>query len=184
MGQSIKVVTSAASAEALLSPNRLRILHRLSVPGSATSIGPALGLTRQQVSYHLRELEAAGVIELSEERRRGNFMERIYRLVSESIVIAPSALDGLAPAPDRIADRSSSDYLVAIGSRLVEDASGCGLPTMALEMNLRFESESARAEFANELAEAFRSFAAKYHHESGEAGTFRVLAAAHPTVTL
>jgi hypothetical protein len=50
-----------------------------------------LALPRQQVGYHLRALEQAGLVELVEERRKGNCIERIVRAAACSYVISPEA---------------------------------------------------------------------------------------------
>ncbi len=50
------------------------------------------GLARQKVNYHLRELERHGLVELVEERRKGNVTERVMRATAASFVISPAAL--------------------------------------------------------------------------------------------
>ena len=61
---------------------RLRLVRELVEPDSAAGLAKRLGLPRQRLNYHLRELEAAGLLELVEERRRGNCVERIVRAVA------------------------------------------------------------------------------------------------------
>src|SRR5476649_377529 len=99
----------------MLQPLRLRILELASEPASATSLAPALGVPRQHVNYHLRELERAGLVEFVEERKRGNCIERLYRSIARSYVIAPAALTGVGADTNRVQDRASSEYLVALG---------------------------------------------------------------------
>src|SRR6266704_348815 len=60
-----------------LSPLRRKLLNRLREPSSATQLAAALGLPRQRVNYHLRTLEAAGLVELVELRQRRGCVERI-----------------------------------------------------------------------------------------------------------
>ena len=67
-------------AAAALSPFRLGLLEGLQQPESASGLARRLGLPRQQVNYHLRELERAGFIELSEARQRRGCTERIMRI--------------------------------------------------------------------------------------------------------
>ena len=52
-----------------LSPLRRSLLERLREPASATRVAAELGIPRQRVNYHLRELERAGLVELVEERQ-------------------------------------------------------------------------------------------------------------------
>ena len=72
----IAVISDPAAAELLLDPVRSPL------PGPSRSRPPRrcrqrVGLPRQLVNYHLRTLERHGLVELVEERRKGNVMERI-----------------------------------------------------------------------------------------------------------
>jgi uncharacterized protein YndB with AHSA1/START domain len=53
------------------------MLAQMSQPRSATMLAAAVGLPRQKVNYHLRTLERHGLVELVEERRKGNVTERL-----------------------------------------------------------------------------------------------------------
>ena len=77
--QDVAVIDDPNVAETALEPVRARLLAELAEPGSASSLAPVLGLTRQKVNYHLRALESRGLIELVEERRKGNMTERVMR---------------------------------------------------------------------------------------------------------
>jgi DNA-binding transcriptional ArsR family regulator len=166
----------------MLQPIRLSILERLNEPGSASSLAPSLKIPRQQVNYHLRELEKARLVEFVEERRKGNCIERIYRSCAQSYVIGPSALMGASPDTARIADQASADYQVAVAAQLIQDLtdlrSALGqIPTLTLETEVAFASDAARGDFAMDLANAIASLAKKYHTEGGE--PFRLIVAAH-----
>ena len=79
--------------------------------------------SRQLVNYHLKELERAGLVERSGERRKGNFVEQLYRAVA-SRSSCRLGLRGVAPsASSALADQVSLDHLVAIGEQLQRDAS-------------------------------------------------------------
>ncbi len=75
----VTVIDDPAAAEASLDPIRARLLSALAQPGSATTLAAKTGLTRQKVNYHLRALEQHGLVELVEERRKGNCNERVSR---------------------------------------------------------------------------------------------------------
>ena len=60
--RAMEVVSDPQRVAAALSPLRRRILIEVATPGSATTLGKRLGLTRQKVNYHLRELERAGLV--------------------------------------------------------------------------------------------------------------------------
>src|SRR5262252_11113214 len=101
----VTVIEDPAAAEASLDPIRARLLAALVEPGSATMLAARVGLPRQKVNYHLHELERHGLVELVEERRKGNMTERVLRATASSYVISPAALSPLAPDPARSPDR-------------------------------------------------------------------------------
>src|SRR3954454_449618 len=100
----VAVIEDPAAAEASLDPIRARLLAALAEPASAATLGARVGLTRQKTNYHLRSLEAHGLIELVEERRKGNCTERILQATAAAYVISPSALSAVAPDPSREPD--------------------------------------------------------------------------------
>ena len=51
----------------LLPKPRVRLLEELQRPDSAAGLSRRLGIPRQKLNYHLRELEEAGLVELVED---------------------------------------------------------------------------------------------------------------------
>jgi DNA-binding transcriptional ArsR family regulator len=189
----LQVIRRSEPAAALLDPVRQQLLAHLAEPDSAAGLARRLRLPRQRINYHLRALEAAGLVELVEERRKGNCFERVVRATARSFVISPEALGVLGPGPDAAADRLSSAYLVAAAGRVIRDvgaleaqarSEGKRIATLTLDAEVRFASAERRAEFARELTETVARLAAKYHDERVSGGRrFRLLAAVHPTPT-
>src|SRR5258708_37566682 len=107
MAAAIQVIQSGSTAATLFSPARRQILEHLAEADSAAGIARRLGLPRQQVGYHMRELEQAGLVELVEERRKGNCLERVVRAAARSYVISPEALGKLGTTPEERSDRFS-----------------------------------------------------------------------------
>src|SRR6266699_6325536 len=103
----VAVIDDPAVAEVSLDPVRARLLAALTEPGSAATLAAKVGLARQKVNYHLRALERHGLVELVEERRKGNVTERVMRATAASYVISPAALAAVAPDPDRSPDQLS-----------------------------------------------------------------------------
>src|SRR5919199_6783002 len=101
----VAVIEDPAAAEVSLDPIRARLLAALAEPGSAATLAARVGLPRQKVNYHLRALERHGLVELVEERRKGNMTERVMRASAASYVISPNALAAVAPDPDRAPDQ-------------------------------------------------------------------------------
>ncbi|HVQ87270.1 MAG TPA: helix-turn-helix domain-containing protein, partial [Actinomycetes bacterium] len=90
--QEIAVIDNAAAAEVSLDPVRAQLLAALAKAQSATMLAARIGLPRQKVNYHLRALERHGLVELVEERRKGNCTERVLQATAQSYVISPAAL--------------------------------------------------------------------------------------------
>jgi DNA-binding transcriptional ArsR family regulator len=186
----LAVVSDPEAATALLDPVRQKLLAHLREPDSATGLARRLRLPRQRINYHLRTLERAGLVELVEERRKGNCLERVVRASARAFVISPEALGVLGPTPEAAGDRLSSAYLIAAAGRTIRDLAaldtrarkeGKRLATLTLEAEVRFATAASRAAFAEELTEAVARLAAKYHDERAPTGRqFRLLAAVHP----
>ncbi|WP_367132687.1 ArsR/SmtB family transcription factor [Saccharothrix sp. HUAS TT1] len=188
----VEVIEDPAVAEVSLDPVRARLLAELVEPGSATSLAAKVGLPRQKVNYHLRTLEQHGLVELTEERRKGNMTERVMRATAASYVISPTALAAVQPDPGRAPDRLSARWLLALAARLVRDVGNLltgaakadkKVATFALDGEVRFATAADRAAFAEELAAAVTGLVAKYHHETAPGGrAHRVVVAVHPSI--
>src|SRR5919198_2328113 len=161
--QDVGVIEDASAAEVSLDPVRARLLAELAEPRSATMLAARIGLTRQKVNYHLRALERHGLIQLVEERKKGNVTERVLRAAAASFVISPLALATVQPDPSRAPDRLSARWLLAVAARLVRDVgeliTGAAqahqrLATFTLDGEVRFASAADRAAFAEELTNA------------------------------
>jgi DNA-binding transcriptional ArsR family regulator len=189
----VAIIDNPAAAEASLDPIRARLLSELAEPGSASTLAGRVGLPRQKVNYHLRTLERHGLIELVEERRKGNVTERVMRAAAAAYVIAPATLGAFAPDPDRTPDRLSASWLVALGGRLVQELGELmarartarrPLATFGIDTEVRFAGAADRAAFAAELSDAVEALVAKYHDASAEGGrAHRVIVAVHPSIT-
>ncbi|HEY2041138.1 MAG TPA: helix-turn-helix domain-containing protein [Jatrophihabitans sp.] len=189
----VAAIEDSAAAEASLDPVRARLLAALAQAGSASSLAGRVGLPRQKVNYHLRALERHGLIELVEERRKGNVMERVMQATAASFVISPSALSPVAPDPDRSPDQLSARWMLALAARLVQEvgelisgstAARKRLATFALDSEIRFATAADRAAFADELTTTIATLVAKYHDDSAEHGRkHRLIVAVHPSIT-
>ncbi|MDR6986404.1 DNA-binding transcriptional ArsR family regulator [Paenarthrobacter nitroguajacolicus] len=192
----IEVIEDPAAAEASLDPIRTRILHELTEPASATQLAARVGLPRQKVNYHLKALERHGLVELVEERRKGNVTERVVRATAASYVISPVALASVAPDPRRFADRFSAFWLLSLASRTVQEMgkliSGAALAkkklaSFAIDGEVTFRSAADRAAFAEELGVAVTRLVDKYHDGgaaavAGGARKHRLVVVLHPAL--
>jgi DNA-binding transcriptional ArsR family regulator len=180
-----------------LSPLRRQLLARLRTPASAAQLAGELELPRQRIGYHLRELEAAGLVELVEERRRRGFVERVLRASAEAYVVDPAvmsrsedpageaAVDSSGVSAAR--DRHAAEHLVDVAGRTVRDVarmqtaaerSGRRLLTFTLETEVRFGAPADVHRFTDALAAAVADVVAAFDMPSGRA--YRVIGAGHP----
>ena len=183
-------VLESLQAASVLNPMRLRILDALREPGSASTVARQLGLARQKVNYHLRELEKAGLLEEVETRRAGNCLERIVRAKATHYLINPAVLGALAADGGSVEDHFSSAYLIALASGLIRDVAGAQqravkakkrVATFALQTEVRFATAEDRRRFTEELANAVAKLVAKYHDDETAGGrTSRFVIGAYP----
>jgi biotin operon repressor len=188
----VEVLTDASRLATALSPVRMRVLKEMQEPQSATTLSPRLGLSRQMLNYHLRELEREGFLELVEERPRRGCVERMLKVTSRAFVVNPALLGAISDDPDQARDRFSSAFLVATASRLIRDVALLGeraraveqrLATFTMDCEAGFASPAAYRSFADEVAKAVTRIAARY--DTGAAGSrrFRIVLGSHPLVT-
>ena len=187
------VIDDPAAAVVALDPVRARLLAELGEPCSAAALAERVGLARQKVNYHLRTLEAHGLVEVAGERRWGGITERLLVATAASYVVSPRALAESATDPTRTTDRLSARYLVAVAARAVAEvgdllrqaaATGKRLPTLTIDTEVRFRSADERAAFADDLAAAVTDLVARYHDAAEPNGRWhRLLAGVHPMLT-
>lgn len=185
----LRILRDPETAAIALQPVRLRILRALREPLSATSIARSFDLPRQQVNYHLRELEKAGYAAFVEERRKGNCLERVLQATAKTFVISPEALGEMDPMP---ADQFSAAYLVSAAARIIREVAqialgareaGKKLATLTLESEVRFRSPAERSAFAAELSLAFATICSKYDADVPGARSFRFVIGGYPEIT-
>lgn len=189
----LEFVRDPDRATTLLHPLRRRILEGLRQPDSAAGLARQLDLSRQKVNYHLRELEKNGLVELVEERRKGNCIERIVRATARAYLISPEAVGDLAGDPDRIRDHFSSAYLVTLAATAIRDLgvlreradrAGKRLATFSLQSEIRFASPAARNAFVEDLSTEIARLVSKYHDETAEGGRqFNLFLGTYPRIT-
>lgn len=167
-----------------LSPLRRRLLQRFREPASASQVAAELELPRQRVGHHVRALEAAGLLELVEERPRRGCTERILRARADAFVVDPSVI-GAGPTSD---DRHAAEHLMAAATEVVRDvgrmqaaasAEGTRLLTFTVEAEVAFAAPADVLTFTDRLAEAVAAIAADLHDPDGR--PYRLIAGGHPS---
>jgi DNA-binding transcriptional ArsR family regulator len=187
----LRVIENPASASVALDPVRSRLLSELRTPASAATLAGRMGLPRQKVNYHLRTLEAHGLVRVDSEKRWGGLTERRLVATASSYVVSPGALGPAAADPARTVDRLSASYLVALAARVVREVGQLlrkseevdkRLPTLSIDTEVRFRSAGDRAAFSSELTAAVAALVSRYHDEAAPGGRrHRLMIGAYPT---
>jgi putative molybdopterin biosynthesis protein len=119
---SIQPLQSFEQLKQLSDPRRLAILRKLMAgPASQTMLGRELGEHPAWVRYHLKKLEAAGLVELVETRLTAGVVEKFYRAHTSGLLLQQLVLP----------DTSSQATIVFSGSHdlgvelLAEQLAGC-----------------------------------------------------------
>lgn len=189
----LEVIDDPAAAAVALEPVRSRLLAELAQPASAAALASRVGLARQKVNYHLRALEAHGLVQVAGTRQWGGLTERLLVASAASYLVSPVALGPAGADPERRADRLSASYLIALAARIVREVASLvrrseeadkRLATLSIDTEIRFRSPADRAAFTRELTQAVTALAARYHDESAPGGRpHRLVVVAHPLPT-
>ncbi|MGE5925844.1 MAG: helix-turn-helix domain-containing protein [Gemmatimonadota bacterium] len=190
MQPALALIDESAPAASLLEPTRLQLLERLREPGSAAEVARSLGLPRQRVGYHVRELQKQGLLREVGTRRKGTATERLLQTTARHYLISPEVLGALGADPDEIRDRLSSSYLVAVAAETIRAVSrlragaeraGKKLPTLTLHVDVRFGTAERQQQFARELSETLAALVQRHHDPEGPDGrTFTFAVLGHP----
>ena len=166
-----------------LSPVRRQLLERLREPASATALAAEMSTSRQRVNYHLKALEAAGLVELVEERQRRGFTERVVKASAVAFLVDPEITRG---GGERSQDRYAAEHLLDTATGLVRDvarmqsaaeAEGSRLMTFTLDTEVGFASPQDLEAFVLDLAKTVEELANKH---GGEGRPYRVVVGGHP----
>jgi len=86
--RSIQQLQTLDQLKCLADPRRLRILRLLmTAPATLTMLGKTLGESPAWVRHHLVQLEAAGLVDLSETRINGRALEKYYRACTDGYLL-------------------------------------------------------------------------------------------------
>ena len=186
----VEVIDDPGAAVVALDPIRSRLLAELGEPASASTLSARLEIPRQKLNYHLRALEAHGLVEMAEQRKWGGLTERLLVASASSYMVSPAAMGRAAVDPGRTRDVLSASYLIALAARVVREvkpllgksaALDKRLPTLSLDTEIRFRSAAERAAFSQELTGAITALASRYHDAAAPGGrAHRVMVLAYP----
>jgi DNA-binding transcriptional ArsR family regulator len=187
MAAPVHVVDDPEVLAVLGHPLRIRILEALREPASAATVAREVGQPRQNVNYHLKELERAGLVVPVEERRVRNFIETRYQAVARSFVVSPQIAWADPRRIDALRSQHSLERLVLVGEQVQRDAAalldraafdGEQIASAAVEVDVHFADERDRAAFLDEYLQAIRELTAR--HGARDGLPYKVVVAAYP----
>jgi biotin operon repressor len=155
----------------MLKPLRLKILAAARAPLSASAIAATLGLPRQKVNYHVRELARAGFLRRAGRQRRRGLVEQKYVVTAQAFLLGSGVLGPMSADTQEIADKMSAGYLLTLAAEMQREAghawrdahaAGKRLPVLALDTEIAFASPEQRARFAEALASAVTKVVAEH----------------------
>ena len=182
---SIGLMEEGQQVRSALSPIRARLLELLREPASATELGQALGLPRQKINYHLRVLEAAGLVRLVATRARRGFTERVLQATAHEFVVDPQLMGSGSRV--RSQDRFAAEHLMDVAADAVRDVSrlrsgaeqsGKRLLTFTIEAEISFADPADVHAFTDELAAAVAAVSARHSSPAGR--RYRVVVGGYP----
>jgi DNA-binding transcriptional ArsR family regulator len=165
----LQLVSDVGQAVSLLEPLRVRILWHCRDALSATELGGRLGLPRQRVNYHVRELALAGLLKRAGRRRKRNMFEQLYVASAKTYVLSPELLGAVQADWRAVADLSSAAYLLALSAQMQTDlalavsastSAGPRPAVFSIKSQFRFDSPEQQERFTRELKDAIVSVVA------------------------
>ena len=103
----ICTIDEPEAAAAVVNPLRNKLLTELGQPSSAAGLAARLGLPRQRVNYHLRELERLGLATVAKERKWGGLTERVLASTASAYVVSSKSV--FKKGTSRIAEASGHE---------------------------------------------------------------------------
>lgn len=178
------------AAVLLAHPLRPRIVALAAEPASASELAARLGLPRQRVNYHVRQLAKARFLRRAGQVRKRNLIEQRYVATARAYVLAPEVLGPLAADRASAEDAFSAARLVALAAEAQADVShavaaaageGKRLATLSMAADIRFESAGQREAFTHALQSAVVDVIARHTSPaSAPARPYRLVVGCYP----
>ncbi len=182
-----QTVSDPAAVEALTHPIRRKVLAELRAPKSAASVARTLGMPRQKVNYHLKELAKAKLVRTAGERAKGHLTEKLYEAVAGTFILSPRVAWEDGARDKAMRDQVSLKRLVSMGDQLQKDAislldlaafDGEEIPSASVEAAISFADEEARSSFMEDYLQVLGPLLSK--HGAREGRGYRVALAVYP----
>ncbi|MGH2351840.1 MAG: ArsR/SmtB family transcription factor, partial [Chloroflexota bacterium] len=156
--EAVGEIATVEQLAALVHPVRRRMLAELAEPASPSEVAKRLGITAQIANYHVRALEAAGLVRQVETRQFRNLLEHRFRAVARSFALS-TALPLTEVQRRRLQSDVALQQLVHAGDairrdalRLLETPAPGGHSALAVELDVELADEGERAAFVHALS--------------------------------
>lgn len=180
-------LAAETEVRAALSPTRRKLLALLHEPASATELARRTGMARQKINYHVRVLEAAGLVELVETRARRGCVERVLRATTSELVVDPQLVG--RPNSVRSRDRYAAERLTDAAAAAVRsvtrlragaERTGQRLLTFTIEAEVTFGQPAEVHAFTQALAESVAELSSRHGTTGGHGRRYRVMVGGYP----
>jgi biotin operon repressor len=167
----VGLVVDTPRAGVMLKPLRLKILAEAQEPQSASAIAAHLGLPRQKVNYHVRQLARAGFLRRAGRQRKRGLVEQKYVVTARAFLLGSGVLGPMGADKYDATDKMSAAYLLTLAARVQREAGhawrdahaeGKRLPVLSLDTEMAFASAEQRARFAEALTSAVTKVVAEH----------------------
>ena len=166
------VVDTDEQLQAFTHRARRRILDALREPDSAAAVARRLDEPRQRINHHVQELAKVGLLHKAGERRRGNFVEQLYRSAGPTVVLSSRLTWGdTERRQEAMAAQASLGNLVRFGEQVRTDAAilldravfdGADIPSAAVQASVRLPDAAACAAFLDDYLGLVRELVERY----------------------
>jgi DNA-binding transcriptional ArsR family regulator len=129
-------ISDTRQLKAVSNPERMRMLECLIAgPCTATQLGALLNMAPSRAHYHLKQLEAAGLCRMVEQREHGGIVEKYYRAVAarfrlDRTLVASGDAPSAAPEVQALVDSALRGYLHRLQER---EAGAAGADELVLQ---------------------------------------------------
>ncbi|MRG58402.1 helix-turn-helix domain-containing protein [Agromyces sp. CFH 90414] len=168
-------------AETLLKPQRLTILRELAVPRTCTEVAARLDQSSQRIYYHVKRLEAAGLVRLVAERKVRGLTEGLYQATARKYWVSPAIVSEIQGAA-RSGDDHNLAQLLDLSEQVQRDIAtldpdAARLPSIGISGDVRVRPEQ-REEFMLALRESLQELFTRFGGAEGDA--FKLAVACYP----
>ncbi len=186
--QSVQILDHDRAIACMTDPLRRRVVSALASEGSAASLSRRLSIPRQNLAYHIKKLEQAGLLQHVRDEKKGNCTERIVRATARHYLLAPTAAGDLKP--EQLQDRLSANALIAMAAQCIGELAQVSaaaedqrkrVSTLSLTAEVGFRDQQEKAAFAKALTHAFAEAVARFTpSRHSRERRFKVILGAYP----